>query len=324
MGVMRAAVVHTLDGPSAMSIVSRPDPQPGPDVVLVEVHAAAVTFPDVLLSRGEYQVKPQLPFVGGQTAAGVVVSAPPGSGVAPGDRVAVMGSGCFAELMVTDPRVALPIPDQLSFAEAALVPMNYLTSHFALTERGRLKSGETVLVHGAGGGLGSVAVQFARALGARVIAVVSSARKGELAAASGAHDVVAVDDFLGSVRDLTGGRGVDVVFDPVGGDRVTDSLRSLSTGGRLLVLGFTAGEIPNVRVNRLLLNNTEVVGVGWGGYIRVRPDYAREQWEEVRPMLESGQLKPIVGAAFPFERIADAVASLADRTAVGNVVVTIR
>jgi NADPH2:quinone reductase len=202
--------------------------------------------------------------------------------------------------------------------------MNYLTMHFALTRRGRLASGETVLVHGAAGGIGTAAVQLASAFGARVVAVVSSDAKAEAARAAGAHDVVRVEGFRDAVRELTGGRGVDVVVDPVGGDRFTDSLRSLATEGRLLVIGFTAGEIPTVKVNRLLLNNIDVVGVGWGAYFLPRPGYLQQQWAELAPLLADGRLDPPLGGTYPLAEAAAALAELDERRATGKVLLTPR
>jgi NADPH2:quinone reductase len=322
---MRAARVETLDGPGAIVVGEVPDPQAAPGEVLIEVHAAGVTFPDVLQSQGLYQVKPELPFIPGQVLAGVVLSAPSEASAQVGDRVAALSlTGAFAELATAPSERVFPLPDRVSFAAGAGVAFNYLTAHFAFTERGRLSDGETVLVHGAGGGLGSAAVQLARALGARVIAVVSTAQKGDIAWQAGAHDVVAVDGFLPAVRELTGGRGVDIVFDPVGGDRVTDSLRSLATQGRLLVIGFTGGEIPTVRLNRLLLNNIDVVGVGWGAYALARRDYVQEEWREIAAMLDSGALDPVIGATYPLADAAAAVGALANRQALGNVVLTTR
>jgi NADPH2:quinone reductase len=302
-----------------------PEPVPAAGQVLIEVHAAGVVYPDVLMSQGRYQSKPELPFVPGGQVAGIVASAPPGADVRVGDRVAAVPIlGGFAEFAVADPNTVFPLPDRIPFAIGAVIPVNYLTVNFAYLRRARLKAGETVLVHGAAGGLGTVAVQYARALGARVIAVVSTPAKGEAARQAGAHDVVAAQGFREVVAELTGGRGVDVIFDPVGGDRFTDSLRCLSTDGRLLVVGFVGGEIPTVRVNRLLLNNIEVVGVGWGAYWHSRPEYLQEQWAELFPLLESGSLAPIVGATFALADAAAAVGSLAGRTAIGNVALIVR
>ncbi|MFP8960427.1 NADPH:quinone oxidoreductase family protein [Streptomyces nanhaiensis] len=322
---MRAVQVVSLDGPGAVRVADTGDPRPAPGQVLVDVHAAGVTYPDVLLTRGRYQLRPEPPFVPGSEVAGTVRSAPGGSGLAPGDRVAAFpGFGGFAERVAADPSVVFPLPERLSFTAGAGVPMNYLTVHFALARRGRLRAGETVLVHGAAGGVGTAAVQMARALGARVIAVVSTEAKAEVARRAGAHETVLAEGFRQPVAELTGGRGVDVVLDPVGGDRFTDSLRSLAPEGRLLVVGFTGGEIPTVKVNRLLLNNIEVVGVGWGAFWLPRPEYLREQWEEILPHLESGALDPLVGSVHPLERAADALRELDGRGAAGKVVLRVR
>ena len=264
---MRAVQVSRLDGPDAVQVLEVDEPAAGPDQVVVEVHAAGVAFPDALLTRGLYQMKPELPFVPGSEIAGVVRSAPAGSGFAPGDRVLGLTgvSGGMAEVAVLAPENVFALPDAVSFAAGAGILFNDLTVHFALAVRGRLAAGETVLVHGAAGGIGTSALRLAGLLGAgRTIAVVSTEAKADIARAAGATDVVLTDGWLAAVKALTGGRGVDVVLDPVGGDRFTDSLRSLAPQGRVLVVGFTAGEIPTVKVNRLLLNNVDVVGVGWG------------------------------------------------------------
>jgi NADPH:quinone reductase len=322
---MRAVVVERLDGPAAVAVTDVDDPVPGDAEVLVEVHAAGVSFPDVLLTRGRYQLQPALPFVLGSEVAGVVRSAPAGARVKPGDRVAAFPiTGGFAELVTVGVDAVFPLPAATPFAAGAALPLNYLTVEFALGHRGRLAAGETVLVHGAAGGVGTAAVQFARALGARVIAVVSTAAKEKVARAAGAHETVFADGFLAQVRELTGGRGVDVVVDPVGGDRFTDSLRALTSDGRLLVIGFTGGDIPTVRVNRLLLNNIEVVGVGWGEYARTRPGYAATQWERLLPYLESGALDPPLGGAYPLRRAADALAELDERRVTGKLTLLLR
>ncbi|HEY0486865.1 MAG TPA: NADPH:quinone oxidoreductase family protein [Mycobacteriales bacterium] len=322
---MRAVQVVRLDGPSAVEVREVPDPVHGDDTVLIEVHAAGVTYPEVLLSRGEYQLKPEPPFTPGSEVAGVVVSAPAGAAVRAGDRVAAFpGFGGFAELVVADPGAVFPLPDGVSFEVGAALPMNYLTMHFALTRRGGLQAGETVLVHGAAGGIGTAATQLASALGARVIGVVSSEAKADAARKAGADDVVLADGFRLAVAELTGGRGVDMVVDPVGGDRFTDSLRSLATEGRLLVIGFTGGEIPTVKVNRLLLNNISVVGVGWGAFFLPRPGYLQEQWAEVAPLLASGRLDPPIGARYPLAEAAAAITELDERRATGKVILTVR
>lgn len=317
---MRAVQIVTLDGPSAVRVSDIAEPD-DPGAVVIDVHAAGVTFPDLLQTRGLYQLKPDPPFVPGTEVAGVVRSAPEESGVSAGDRVAAFpGLGGFAETVAADPVAVFPIPDNLSFQAAAALPMNYLTVHFALCRRGGLREGERVLVHGAAGGVGTAAIQLAAALGAEVIAVTSTARKAQVAREAGAHEVVSSDTFLAEVRELTGGTGVDVVVDPVGGDRFTDSLRALAPEGRLLVIGFTAGEIPTVKVNRLLLNNIAVVGVGWGAFWQRRPQYLRQQWDDLLPLLEQGKLDPPIGAVYPLAEAATALTELDERRAVGKVV----
>jgi NADPH2:quinone reductase len=321
---VRAVHNSTLDGPSALVVVQVEEPS-GDGMVLIDVHAAGVTFPEVLQSRGEYQIKPPLPFVPGSEVAGVVRSAPDGSGFSAGDRVAAFpGLGGFAEVVGAMPQAVFRLPESVSFVAGAALPMNYLTMHFALTRRGGLREGETVLVHGAAGGIGTAAVQLSKALGARVIAVTSSEEKADVARRAGADDVVGSEGFRDAVKDVTGGRGVDVVVDPVGGDRFTDSLRSLAREGRLLVIGFTEGEIPTVKVNRLLLNNIAVVGVGWGAFWMPRPDYLQEQWSDLEPLLAAGKLDPVVGVTHPLEDAAKAVTALDERRALGKVVLTVR
>ncbi len=322
---MRSVVVTRLDGPEAARIATGPDPEPAANEILIEVHAAGVSFPDLLMTRGEYQIKPPPPFTPGSEVAGIVRSAPPGAHVAPGDRVAAFpGRGGFAELVAVSPDRVFGLPDRLSFAAGAALPMNYLTVEFALGRRGHVQPGETVLVHGAAGGVGTAGVQVAKALGARVIAVVSSTAKGKVAQACGADEAVPSDDFRAAVKELTGGRGVDVVLDPVGGDRFTDSLRSLAPEGRLLVVGFTGGEIPTVRVNRLLLNNLDVVGVGWGAFALGRPDFVTGQWERLRPYLESGAVDPYLGGSYPLEQTAAALREMADRRLTGKLTIAVR
>jgi NADPH2:quinone reductase len=203
--------------------------------------------------------------------------------------------------------------------------MNYLTAQFALAERGSLRAGETVLVHGAAGGVGTATIQVAKGYGARTIAVVSTDEKGEVARAAGADDVVLLDGFMDAVAALTSGAGVDVVVDVVGGEVFTDSLRSLATQGRLLVVGFAAGQgIPEVRVNRLLLNNIDVRGVGWGAYAMVRPGYMQEQWQALLPMIESGVVKPPIGSTYRFEELGQALVDMDQRRTLGKSVVRVR
>ncbi len=319
---MRAAQVLRLDGPDVMAVAEVDEPVVHDGQVVIDVEAAGVTFPDLLMTRGEYQMKPNPPFVPGSQVAGVVRSAPEGSGLAAGDRVAALcGLGGLAEVATAGPDATFPLPDGVSFAAGAVLPVNYLTAEFAFERRGRLRPGETVLVHGAAGGVGTAATQVAKALGARVIAVVSSEAKAEVARRMGADEVVMADGFKDAARELTGGKGVDVVLDPVGGDRFTDSLRSLATEGRLLVVGFAGGEIPTVKVNRLLLANTSVVGVAWGEYAFSHPGYLQEQWARLLPHLASGAVDPLIGGTYPLDGAAAAVAELAARRATGTLVV---
>jgi NADPH:quinone reductase len=317
-GRVRAVQVVRLDGPAAVEVRDVPEPVPGPEQVLVDVRAAGVNFPDVLQTKGLYQYKPDPPFTLGSEVAGVVRAAPEGAAVRPGDRVAAFPMiGAFAEAVVAHAEHVLPLPDEVSFAAGACLPMNYLTAHFALLRRGHLRAGQRVLVHGAAGGVGTACVQLAAAEGAHVVAVVSTPEKAEVAKAAGAHDTVLVEGFRDAVKALG---AVDLVVDPVGGDRFTDSLRCLAPEGRLLVVGFTAGDIPTVKVNRLLLGNTDVVGVGWGGYALGRPGYVAGQWAELAPHLRSGALDPLISGTFPLERAAEALARIDERAVTGKVV----
>lgn len=326
MVTMRAIQIPRLDGPTAAEVVDIDEPDPD-DGVLIDVYAAGVAFPDALQSRGLYQHRPELPYVPGAEIAGVVRSAPADAHVRAGDYVAglTMLTGAMAEVVALPADRVFKLPDSVSFEAGAGLLFNDLTVHCALRTRGRLAAGESVLVHGAAGGIGTSTLRLATAWGAsRAIAVVSTADKGDVARAAGATDVVLADGFKDAVQELTGGRGVDVVVDPVGGDRFTDSLRSLAPGGRLLVVGFTGGEIPTVKVNRLLLNNVDAVGVGWGAWAMTHPGYLAEQWAELEPLLASGAVPAPQPVVYPLERAGEAIASLEDRTARGKVVVKVR
>lgn len=312
---MRAIQIATHEGPEAVRLADLPDPG-GEGLVTVAVKAAGVAFPELLQTRGRYQLQPDLPFVPGAEVAGVVTAAPASSSLAVGDRVAALPLlGGFAEQVVARPDLTFRLPDEVSFEEGASFLFNYATVYFGLIERAALQEGETVLVHGAAGGVGTAAIQVAKAFGAgRVIAVVSTPEKGEIARAAGADEAVLAEGFRESV-----GQQVDVVVDPVGGDRFTDSLRTLRPHGRLLVIGFTAGDIPTVKVNRLLLNNLSVVGVGWGAFSIDRPGHVAGQWEALLPHLRSGALRPVVGPSFPLERASEALVCLERRAATGKV-----
>src|SRR5687768_5501908 len=320
---MRAVQVLTPTGPSDVEIREVEEPVPGPTDVLVEVHRVGVSFPDLLLSKGKYQLKPEPPFTLGVDFAGTVISGP---GFEPGQRVAgVNAYGGAAERVANPAMFTFALPDSVSFDEGAALPMNYLTAQFALAERGRLQAGETVLVHGAAGGVGTATLQVAKGYGARTIAVVSSEAKAAVAKQAGADETVLLDGFKDAVMELTGGRGVDVVLDVVGGDVFTDSLRVLGTQGRLLVVGFASGQgIPQVRVNRLLLNNVDVRGVGWGAYAMRRPGYMQQQWAELLPMMASGIVKPPIGATYDLADFGRALTDMEDRRTLGKSVVRVR
>lgn len=324
---MRAIQIAELDGPQAAKLIEIDEPSGDDGAVIVDVHAAGVAFPDALQSRGLYQYKPAMPYTPGAEVAGVVRSAPDGAHVRPGDRVIglTMLCGAMAEVVALQQERVFKLPDSVSFEAGAGVLFNDLTVQFALGTRGRLADGETVLVHGAAGGIGTSTLRIAPALGAaRTIAVVSTEEKAEVARAAGASDVVLADGFKDAVKELTGGRGVDIVLDPVGGDRVTDSLRALAPGGRLLVVGFTGGDIPTVKVNRLLLNNVDVIGVGWGAWTLTHPGYLQEQWAALEPLLASGAVPAPDPVVYPLDRAGEAIASLEDRSALGKVVVAVR
>src|ERR1700758_3798757 len=314
-----------LEGPDAVEVGEIDEPTG--DGVVVEVHAAGAASPAALLPAGLSQSRPDPPFVLGAEIAGVVRSAPDDAHVRPGDRVVglTMLTGGMAEVALLAPDRVFKLPDNVSFTAGAGLLFNDLTMYFALTVRGRLAHGEMVLVHGAAGGIGTSTRRLASLLGAsRTIAVVSTEDKADVATAAGATDVVLAEGFKDAVKELTSGRGVDVVVDPVGGDRFTDSLRSLAPGGRLLVIGFTGGEIPTVKVNRLLLNNIDVVGVGWGAWTLSHPDALAEQWAQLEGLLSSGRLSAPEPAVYPLDEAAAAVASLENRTAKGKVVLRVR
>jgi NADPH2:quinone reductase len=316
-------VITALTGPDAVEIQDVPEPTPEHDQVLVDVEYAGIVFPDVLHTRGEYQVRPEVPFTPGWEVSGIVRA--DAGGFPAGARVAAMPIiGGLAETVAVDARMVFPLPGSVPFDKGAALPLNYLTAHFALTRRTQIKQGETVLVHGAAGGLGTAACQLAAAFGARVIAVVSTMEKGEIAEAAGAHDIVLVDGFRDEVRRLTGGRGVDVVVDPVGGDRFTDSVRSLAREGRLLVLGFAGREIPTVKVNRLLMTNTAVLGVASREFWVTEPEYAGHQWRDLMPLVESGAIDPPIGPVFPLHDTAAAIRAMDERRALGKVIVRVR
>ena len=318
---MRALEIQSLSGPDGLAIAERPDPDAG-DRVVIDVHAAGVSFPDLLISKGMYQVKPDLPHVPGQEVAGLVRSAPAGAAVSAGDRVwASMHEGGFAEVATAAPEHVFPLADRLSFEEGAALSVNFLTAIFALQRRGRLEADETVVVLGAAGGLGSACVTVAKAYGARVIAVVSTEDKAPTATAAGADDVVVGAEWRDAVLAQTGGRGADVVADVVGGDQTLQAVRSTAPEGRVLVLGFTAGEIPRIATNRLLLRNVSLTGVGLGALDATDPSTLPTTGAELTRLVTAG-LRPVVGAAMPLAEGAEALRALENRAARGKLVLT--
>lgn len=321
---MRVVELSEISGPDAVRVAERPEPEG--DGILVAVKAVGLSFPDLLRSRGQYQDSAKPPYVLGQEFAGEVINAPADSGYKAGDRIAGMsgGIGSASERLIADPRMVIPLPDSLTYEQGAGVLFNYQTAIVALEIRGRIKPGEVVLAHGAAGGTGTAVIQVAKANGARVIAVVSSDEKAETAREAGADDVVRSD---GAWKDealaLTGGRGVDIAFDPVGGDRMLDTIRALAYGGRWVIIGFTGGSIPQVPANRLLLKNVELVGSYLGGYVSQVPNGRAELIARVKEHLAAGAINPVVGATFPMEQAAAALHEMSDRRARGKVVLTI-
>ena len=293
--------------------------------VVVDVAAAGVSFADLLQTRGAYQMRVALPYTPGMDAAGVVRSGAGGSGAgfSPGQRVAVLvPHGCWQEVISVPPERVLPLPDGMSFEAAAAAPLNYLTGLFALVRRARALAGETLLVHGAAGGVGTAAVQLGKALGLRTIAVAGDPAKRDFALRCGADHAVLSDGWLAAVREVLGERAVDIVLDPVGSDRMTDSLRSLAPEGRLLVLGFAGGEIPVVKVNRLLLGNTGVLGVASREFFEQRPALVAELWEQLMELWRTRMLADPPVEAYPFADARAALRAIAERRALGKVVLS--
>jgi NADPH2:quinone reductase len=322
MGVdVRAAQVLKTGQPDGVQIGEVPEPDEQADLV-IDVRAAGVGFPDVLMSRGEFQVRREPPFTLGWEASGVVSRAAAGSGFAVGDRVVSMAFGAYAERVEAQPALTFALPDELSFEEGAANPLNYLTAYAGLVRRGRLQAGESVLVHGAGGGVGSAALQLAKALGASTYGVVSSEDKEQVARQAGADHVLRSDgSWRQELQEMTGD-GVNVVFDPVGGRRFLDSLRSLSQEGRLVIVGFADGEIPQIPANRLLLKNTDVCGCTWG-LLAAEPRGVSDAGEELNRLAQLGSLRPIVGAVHPLDAVDNALALVRDRRSTGKTVLSI-
>jgi NADPH2:quinone reductase len=318
---MKALVAQELSGPSGLAYTDVEDVVGNDDVVVVDVGAAGVCFPDLLLLRGEYQLRLDPPFIPGMEVAGVVRSAPYESTIKPGQRVSAFTMmGGYAERVVVAQESVVPTPDHLDDAQAVALLGNYYTMYFALARRGALRHGETVLVLGSAGGIGTASVQIAKAMGARVIAMVHRPEATEFVESLGADVVLPLTDgWLQAVKDHTGGRGVDLVVDPIGGEAFDDAIRALATEGRLLVIGFAAGGIPTVKVNRLLLRNVSVVGVGYGEFVNRTPGAQSLFGFGVAKLVEAG-LRPPPPVRFPLSKGAEALESLASGEVQGKLV----
>jgi NADPH2:quinone reductase len=322
---MRAVVVDRLMEPREVAVRDVPEPHPGPGEVAIEVRAAGCNFSDILMLQGRYQVKPELPFIPGREAAGVVTEIGAGvSGIAVGDRVlAFTHLGAFAQKVVVSAAAAFAMPDAMSFEHGAAIPIVYPTSHAALVDRAGIRSGETLLVHAAAGGVGLAAVQIGHALGARVIGTASGGDKLAIVRAAGAEVVIDYreHDFVPVVLEATDGRGADVIYDPVGGDTTDRSLRCIAWKGRLLVVGFAGGQIPEIRANRIMLKNIAVVGLHWPVYAEKEPATVRAIHEDLMRLYARGEIRPLIHATHPLERVGEALGDLADRRTVGKVII---
>ncbi|MBT5415845.1 MAG: NADPH:quinone oxidoreductase family protein [Rhodospirillaceae bacterium] len=323
---MRAVLCTAYEDHDALEVGEAPSRAPGPGEVRIAIHAAGLNFADTLMVEGNYQVKPELPFVPGLEGAGEVIEVGEGvERVKPGDRVAAtVEHGAFAEEAVAREIDTYPIPDSMSFEIAAGFPVVYGTSHVGLRRRANLQAGETLLVHGAAGGVGLTAVEIGKALGATVIASAGSAEKLEVARAHGADHLVnhRNEDLREAIKGLTGGRGADVIYDPVGGDVFDASLRCIAWEGRLLVVGFASGRIPKAPTNYLLVKNCAAMGVFWGAYRHRDPKVIADAMAELLAWYEAGKLKPLVSQTYDLAEAGTAMADMRARRSTGKLVVT--
>ena len=321
---MKAVLCKKLGPPEDLVLEEVPDLTPQPGQVVVAVKAAGVNFPDTLIIQGKYQFKPEPPFSPGGEVAGVVHAVGEGvTGVAPGDRVIAAATwGGFAEQIAVDADRLVPMPDDMDFVPASAFILTYGTSYHALKDRAQLRPGETLLVLGASGGVGLAAVQLGKAMGARVIAAASSDAKLALCRDNGADEVInyASDDLRTRVKQITAGRGVDVVYDPVGGPYSEPALRDMAWNGRFLVVGFAAGDIPRVPLNLALLKGCSIVGVFWGAFTRQEPERHRRNNEELMALYSRGLVKPHIHATYPLARAAEALQEVTMKRVSGKVV----
>ncbi len=323
---MRAIVCHELTGPAALRLEQVADPRPAAGQVRIRVRACGVNFADSLITRGHYQMQPQLPFSPGFEVAGEVLEL--GAGVATlaiGDRVIAMTAhGGYAEQVVVDMNRCVPMPAGMSWEHAAAFPVVFGTSHVALWHRARLRAGETLVVHGASGGVGLTAVAIGKQLGATVIATANGPEKLAVAQAHGADHLLDAshEDLRTQIKALTGGRGADVVYDPVGGDMFATSLRSIAFEGRILIIGFAGGVVPQIPANHLLVKNVDVIGVNWPAYAQLNPKLMTESFQTLIQWYLSGAIKPHVSAMYPLEQAVDALNQVLSRKSTGKVIIT--
>ena len=325
---MRAIRCHELVGPTGLRVDEVPEPEPGPGEVLIDVRAAGVNFPDVLLSYGKYQFKPMVPFVPGGEAAGIVQDVGTGvTQVAPGDRVAAtLIYGAFAERITVPELAAVKLPAEISFEVGAATLLTYLTTAHALIDRAALQAGETLLVLGAAGGVGVAAVQLGKLLGARVIAAASTDAKVEFCQSQGADLGICYgrEDLKERTKALTDNRGADVIYDPVGGRFAEPALRAIAWEGRYLVVGFAAGEIPKIPLNLALLKGCQIVGVFWGQFAMLQPERNRAHAARVLDWVAQGKLAPHLDAVLPFEEAPAALARMERREVKGKLILVPR
>ena len=325
---MKAVLCKSFGEPETLVMEEVPSPTPGPGEVLVDVHASSVNFPDVLMVAGKYQSQPPFPFSPGGELSGVVAAVGQGcERFKPGDRVfGGTGHGGFAEQVALPESRLRAMPESMSFAEAAAISTTYGTSYYALKQRAALQPGETLLVLGAGGGVGLAAVELGACMGARVIAAASTREKLAAAEAAGAQDLIDYSDgqLKDKVKALTNGRGADVIYDPVGGALFDQCMRSINWYGRVLVIGFAAGDIPKVPINLILLKSCQVIGVFYGAWSAKCPEENDRNFEEILALFAAGKIKPMIGRRFAFADHAKALRCLSERQAIGKVVVEIR
>jgi NADPH2:quinone reductase len=324
---MKALVCKEFGPAKNLKVEEMNEPIPNSDEVCIKVHAAGVNFPDILMVEGKYQVKPAFPFAPGAEAAGEIISI--GDNITKykiGQRVIAMtGHGAFAEIVKASEKKLIPLNDNVDFETASILPMVYGTSAHALIQRGKLKKGETLLVHGAAGGVGLAAVEIGKAMGARVIATASTDEKCQVARDHGADETINYSNgqFKEIVKSMTDGKGADVIYDPVGGDVFDQSLRCIAWEGRLLVVGFTSGRIPSAPANLALLKSCDIVGVFWGAFVERTPHINLENFEKLYKWIDEGFIKPRISMKVSLENTLDAMQAIADRKIIGKAIVKI-